>query len=212
MTREATSTGRRTRITSRFLMFVGLFVSISPLAVRAKEVRFNAPVAALSCFGSPDYCVNQFARTHDRESYDLCLMSQKICRTYQSDWKLMRNSLREDRAILNDCFPIDTVEDLLRLCEDDKNEQRETCRQKVTYYTSEALQRGKTWLEPNSSPLPVACTKAASISDDEYVSAFVDWAGKHPSEGRLSLIDGLAAATAAAWPCSGGTMEEDRPR
>jgi Rap1a immunity proteins len=191
-------------------MLAGLFVSILPLSMQAEEGRFEAPLSTLSCFGAPDYCVKQFARTHDRESYDLCLMSQKICRARQYDWKSMRKSLREDRAILIDCFPINTVEDLLRLCKDDKNGQRETCRQKVVSYTSEALHRGKTWLEPNSSPLPVACTEAASISDGEYVNAFVDWAEKHPSERRSPLVDGLSAATAATWPCSGGPVGQGR--
>ncbi len=82
------------------------FVSILPLAVTAQNKRPKAPVVAYSCFSPQDYCVKGFGRTHDRDYYELCMLSERICRAYRYDWKLIRRSLRKDDAILNDCFPV----------------------------------------------------------------------------------------------------------
>ena len=80
--------------------------SIQPLvAARAEAGRSDSPPASYSCFQRPDQCLGQFAATHDRDKYDLCLLSDRVCRDYQYNWKLMRSRLKNGPEILNDCFP-----------------------------------------------------------------------------------------------------------
>jgi hypothetical protein len=187
------------------------FASILPLvAARADSDGFSGPPASYSCFQSPDYCLKNFAKTHDRDYYDLCMLSERICRTYRYNWKLMSSRLKEGSTTLNDCFPVVSVQDLLKLCKSEQAWEKDACRQNIVARTSEADLRGKNWRSWTKSRLPVACTKTESISDAEYIKAFVDWAEKHPSQKVLNVDAGVVTATAAAWPCPGATVKRRR--
>jgi hypothetical protein len=189
-------------IKTLFLTLACALASILPTAVSAQNEHVDEPAARYSCFGPPDYCVKNFARTHDRDYYDLCLLSERICRAYRYDWKMTRSTGLKDSTILSDCFPVVSVEDLLRLCKGAQGWEKDACRQNVAAARpSEADRRGESSQSWTKSHLHAACTSAASISDDEYIKNFVDWAEKHPSKRSTSLRDGLIAA--AAWSCLG---------
>ncbi|WP_407178007.1 Rap1a/Tai family immunity protein [Bradyrhizobium sp. STM 3562] len=185
--------------------------SIVPLvASRAESDRFNNPPASYSCFQFPDYCLKDYAKTHDRDVYDLCLLSERICRTHRYDWKLMSARRKEGPAVPSDCFPVVSVEDLLKLCKGEEDWEKDACRQNVATLTSQTNLRGKNWRSWTKSHLPVFCPKAESISDAEYLKAFVDWAEKHPSQKDLNADAAMIEATVAAWPCQSATVKRRR--
>lgn len=85
-----------------------LAFAVAPIlvpAASAESNRFDTPRVRQSCFGPLDYCVKNFVKTGDRDYYDLCMLSEKICRAYRYDWKLMSARIKDAPAILNDCFP-----------------------------------------------------------------------------------------------------------
>lgn len=89
---------------STALIFV--VASIQPQVTAGAEAdRSDSPPASYSCFQRPDHCLKQFATTRDRDNYDLCLLSDRVCRDYQYNWKLMRSRLKNASGVLNDCFP-----------------------------------------------------------------------------------------------------------
>jgi len=84
---------------STALIFV--VASIQPqVAARAEADHSDSPPASYSCFQPPDHCLRQFATTHDRDNYDLCLLSDRVCRDYQYNWKLMRSRLKNGPEVL----------------------------------------------------------------------------------------------------------------
>lgn len=87
-----------------FSVLIFVAASIQPLA-RAQTAGPDGPVASHSCFQRPDHCLREFAATHDRDSYDLCLISDRVCRDHRFNWKLMRLHLKKGPDVLNDCFP-----------------------------------------------------------------------------------------------------------
>lgn len=185
------------------------FASILPLATsRAESDRFDGPPVSYSCFQSPDHCLKDFARTHDREVYDLCLLSERVCRTYQYDWKVMRTRLDKSPGVLSDCFPVISVESLLKLCKGEEGQEKDACRQNVDTLRSRTNLGGKNWQSWTKNHLPMFCPKAKSISDVEFIEAFVDWAEKHPSQKNLEADTALVEATAAAWPCPVMTVKK----
>src|SRR5690349_24798004 len=95
------------------LVFI-LASSLSLAASRAENVRSNDTPVSYSCFQSADHCLKDFARARDRELYDLCLLSDKICRAYQFDWKVIRFRLGTSPGVLNDCLPVVSVKNLRR--------------------------------------------------------------------------------------------------
>lgn len=191
---------------STLLAFV--FASILPLAAsRAEGDRYDGPPVSYSCFQSPDYCLKNFARTHDREVYDLCLLSEKVCRTYQYNWKVMRSRLERSPGVLSDCFPVISVESLLRLCKGEEGQEKDACRQNLDTLRARTNLAGKSWRSWTKNQMPMFCPKADSISDAEFVEAFVDWAEKHPSQKDLDADAAIIEATAAAWPCPGATIK-----
>jgi hypothetical protein len=70
---------------TRLLVLAFVLVLAIPLPARAASDRANEPLSPLSCFGAPDYCVKNFAKTHDRDYYDLCLLSARICQSYSNN-------------------------------------------------------------------------------------------------------------------------------
>jgi hypothetical protein len=186
------------------------FASALPLmAARAESDSSSEPPASLSCFLSPDYCLKNFAKTHDRDYYDLCMLSEKICRNYQYSWKLMEPILKKDRAILNDCFPVVSVESLLKMCKGEEDSEKEACRQNVVALTSSTNLRGTKWRSWTKNHLPMFCPERESISDAEFTKAFVVWAEKHPSQKDLNADAAMIEATAAAWPCPGVKVKRE---
>jgi len=188
-----------------------IFASILPLATsRADDDRSDGHPVSQSCFQPPDHCLKDFARTHDREVYDLCLLSDKVCRTYQFDWKVMRSRLYKSPGVLNDCFPVVSAKDLLKLCQGEENWEKDACHQNIVTLTSRSNLRGKLWRSWTKNHLPMFCNKSESISDEEFIKAFVDWAEKHPSQEDVNADTAIVEATAAAWPCSDATVKRRR--
>ncbi|MGY3581425.1 hypothetical protein ACVIGB_000505 [Bradyrhizobium sp. USDA 4341] len=74
-------------------------LSISPLFAQTDNDQSRQ-----SCFGPPNYCIKKFAENHDRDYHELCLLAEKVCRSYQYNWRFMR-SLVKSNQVLNDCFP-----------------------------------------------------------------------------------------------------------
>lgn len=188
---------------------LGLLLACALAALQpaeAQEDRIDPP--HMSCFASPDYCVRSFARTHDRDYYDLCLLSEKICRAYRYDWTFMRNRL-SDRSVMEG-IPASSVADLLFLCKGEQFFEKEGCHEHIDMWMSKADVRGDYWQLWSRRHFPVACTTARSISEAEYIKAFVTWAEQHPSKRDISLVDGLIAAAAATWPCPGRTPDKLR--
>jgi hypothetical protein len=192
-----------------FLALACVFPAILPLALRAQDDRLNAPVAPYSCFSRQDYCLRNFAKTHDRDYYDLCLLSEKICRAYRYDWKFMSNFLYA-RPAFEEGIPAFSVGDLLYLCKGEEYWQKEGCHEHIVRWMAKADVRGEDWQAWTNRHLPVACTKAPSISEEEYIKAFVDWAEKHPSKQDAFPLDGLIAAAASAWPCPSVKVKRGR--
>lgn len=177
---------------TRTLLTFVLVASTLPSAAGAQSDRSNAPAAAYSCFSPPDSCLRDFARTNDRDYYDLCMLSERICRTYRSSGKLIR-PLR-DSTILSDCLPVVSVGDLLSLCKSEQDWERASCRQTVIANVPEA--------GPGRGSRPgTTCRRPPTMSDDAYVRAFVDWSEKHPSKQQLPVAEGITAAIAAILPC-----------
>jgi hypothetical protein len=175
----------------------------------AAQVEGHPPELSLpsnSCFGPPDYCSKQFANTHDKEYYDLCMLSERVCRSYKYNALMMR------LAILpwdqHEGVPVFSVGDLLSMCKSDADWQKDTCRENVVAWTSRAGRRGRRWRsvqEWEKNYFPIACTTRLSISDREFIKAFVEWGEKHPSQANLDVRRGLVSAIAASWPCPGRT-------
>jgi hypothetical protein len=74
-------------------------LSTTPLFAQADHDQ-----ARQSCFGSPNYCIKKFAQNHDQAYYEHCLLSEKVCRSYQFNWRFMSARVKPD-PVLNDCFP-----------------------------------------------------------------------------------------------------------
>ncbi len=74
---------------------------LPPMAARA---GLKGPPASYSCFQSPDHCLKVFAKTHDREDYELCMLSESVCRSYRYNWQLMKPLVTEDSGIPSDCL------------------------------------------------------------------------------------------------------------
>jgi hypothetical protein len=183
------------------LATLGLAASMISSASCAESDPPNAPAAPYSCFAPLDSCLRNFARTGDREYYELCMVSERICRAYRRNGKLIR-PLKDD-SILSDCFPVVSVGDLLRLCKSQQDWERASCRQTVLAGVAEAGLDRKSSRPRTKGQRQGMCTRAASMSDDEYVRAFVEWLEKHPSKQQLPVAEGLAAAVAASFPCRG---------
>jgi hypothetical protein len=90
----------------RVALLACVLASIAPLPMRAQDDSSNAQAAAYSCFGPPNYCIKTLPKTHDRDYYELCMVSERICLDYRHNWEFARSLLREDHnAVLNDSFP-----------------------------------------------------------------------------------------------------------
>lgn len=185
-----------------------LLVSIQLRSAWAEDGGADGTVAALSCFQPPDYCLRNFAKAHDRDYYELCMLSERICRDYRSNWKLVRTRVREN-GILNDCFPVVSVDDLLKLCRSPLSRDRAGCRQNIAELTSGADLRCKSGHSQSGGDPVVACSKTGAISHTEYLKAFVVWAEKHPLQRHLSAREGISAA-AAAWRSSAAKVRRTR--
>jgi hypothetical protein len=107
---------------------------------------------------------------------------------------------------------INSVGELLRVCKGERTWEQEACHQSIAPWIRRAALRGETWRSWRKSHVAVACTSSATLSEQAYEKAFVHWAERHPSQHRLSVIDGVIAATAAAWPCPGERAKRHRPR
>lgn len=193
------------------LVFAVALLTIQLRVAWAESGGADGAAARLSCFQAPDYCLRNFAQTRDRDYYELCMLSERICRDYRFNWKLIRLRVR-DNAILNDCFPVVSAGDLLKLCRSDQSRDKASCRQNIMDLTSGADLRGTSRRPATGSGRPVACSKTGSFSAARYIKAFVGWAGKHPSQQHLPAQEGLIAATAAVRPCPNLKVRRGRLR
>lgn len=183
------------------LVTLGLATSIVSSGARAASDSPPEPAALDSCFAPPDSCLRNYARTGDREYYELCMVSERICRAHRRNGKLIRPL--KDASILNDCFPVVSVGDLLRLCKSEQDSERTSCRQTVLGGVAEAGLDRKSSRPRTKGQRQGTCTSAAAMYDDEYVRTFVEWLEKHPSKQLLPVAVGLAAAVATIFPSRG---------
>jgi hypothetical protein len=192
------------------------FVMALPRVARAQTDGFEGftpPLPPNSCFAAPDRCLTEFAKTHDRDHYDLCLLSERICRSYQWNWTLNQRVIAGYPTMIEGIpAVINSVGELLRVCRGKQAWEQDACHQSIAPWTYRAALRGESWRSWRKSRVAVACTSSASLSEQAYEKAFVNWAERHPSKHRLSVIDGVIAATAAAWPCPGESAKQRRAR
>ncbi len=152
-----------------------------------------------SCFSPPDHCLKLLAG-NDRQQYELCLVSQKICEAYKYDWQSTRSVIAPFEEPWEGP-PFLDVRTLLRMR---KGRDEQGCRDNVRQWTSQAVHRGRMLRSlgaAEQAEYPVACTKRRSISNARYIRAFVAWADDHPEQEGLEARQGAIAAVAAAWPC-----------
>lgn len=176
---------------------------LAGVVASADVVRESAQAASLppnSCFSPPDHCLKLLAG-NDRQQYELCLISQKICEAYKFDGVSLRRAIAPYDESWEEGPPFLDIKSLLKMCKD-KDKQR--CRENVRIWTAQAVHRGRivgSLKGTDRAEYPVACTKRRSISTAEYIRAFIGWAGDHPDMGGIEARQGLVNAVAAAWPC-----------
>lgn len=181
---------------------LGLALPLLPQAAVSKISQ--VAIASPSCFGPQDYCLKKLSKTRDRDYYELCILSERICRSYVYDWKFVRSAMirYQEPPWEGVPVPVHSVGDLLKVCKGEEVWQQAACRQNIPTPTPKAELRRRHSLSGTGSRLAI-CARPASISDtDQYIKVFIDWAEKHPSQQDLSLHDGLAKAE-AAWRCGG---------